>query len=67
MRHTRAHTKNRRSHHAMKAMTLGVCENCSAPRPQHKMCQKCGHYRGRVVTSIVEKKEKEIKKNSQDK
>jgi large subunit ribosomal protein L32 len=66
MRHTRAHTKNRRSHHAMKAVTLGVCDNCSEPRPSHKMCQNCGQYRGRVVVDIVAKKEKETK-NSQAK
>ena len=54
MRHTRAHTANRRSHHALKAQKLAVCE-CGAPRVSHRACPSCGRYRGRVVVDVAGK------------
>ena len=54
MRHTRAHTANRRSHHALVAQKLAVCE-CGAPRVSHRACAACGRYRGRVVTDFAAK------------
>ena len=54
MRHTRAHTANRRSHHALKAQKLSVCE-CGAPRVSHRACASCGRYRGRVVVDFAAK------------
>ncbi len=54
MRHTRAHTANRRSHHALKAQKLSVCE-CGAPRVSHRACPSCGRYRGRVVVDVAAK------------
>lgn len=57
MRHTRAHTANRRSHHALKAPTLATCTNCSAPHKPHHMCQACGFYKGRMVIDMSAKNE----------
>ena len=54
MRHTRAHTANRRSHHALKAKTLATCE-CGAVRVSHRACASCGRYRGRVVVDVAAK------------
>lgn len=54
MRHTRAHTANRRSHHALKARVLAVCE-CGAARVSHRACAVCGRYRGRVVVDLAAK------------
>ena len=54
MRHTRAHTANRRSHHALKAQKLAVCE-CGAARVSHRACASCGRYRGRVVVDLAAK------------
>ncbi len=54
MRHTRAHTANRRSHHALKAQTLATCE-CGAVRVSHRACASCGRYRGRVVVDVAKK------------
>ncbi len=59
MRHTRAHTANRRSHHALKAHTLALCE-CGSPRVSHRACPNCGRYRGRVVVDLVKKAEKKV-------
>ena len=56
MRHTRAHTANRRSHHALKAPTLAVCSNCGAKHRPHHMCLDCGFYKGRMVVDMSAKK-----------
>ena len=67
MRHTRSHTANRRSHHALKAQTLAVCE-CGAPRVSHRACQACGRYKGRVVVDFAAKASaKTVRKEKRDK
>jgi len=58
MRHTRAHTKNRRSHHGLTAPTLATCSNCGSHHRPHHMCQDCGFYKGRVVIDMKAKAEK---------
>ena len=62
MRHTRAHTGNRRSHHALKAKTFAVCTNCTKPKETHIVCKNCGFYRGRKVVDVVKKVEKKQSK-----
>lgn len=57
MRHTRAHTANRRSHHALKEGTLTVCDHCGAKRRPHHMCLECGYYNGRQVMDLKAKKD----------
>ena len=56
MRHTRAHTKNRRSHHALETPTLAACSNCGAKHRPHHMCLECGYYKGRQVMDLAAKK-----------
>lgn len=56
MRHTRSHTKNRRSHHALTAPTLSTCSNCGASHRPHHMCLECGFYKGRQVMDLASKK-----------
>ncbi len=58
MRHTRAHTANRRSHHALKAPVLAVCTNCEAQHRPHHMCLSCGFYNGRQVMDLKAQKDK---------
>ncbi len=62
MRHTRSHTKNRRSHHALSAPRLSTCANCGAEHIRHRMCGECGTYRGREVIDIVAQKERKIER-----
>lgn len=56
MRHTRAHTANRRSHHALKALNLVACTACGALISQHRACDACGVYKGKVVVKVKAKK-----------
>ncbi len=57
MRHTRGHTANRRSHHALKTPTLSACQNCGAKHRPHHMCLDCGFYNGKMVVDMKAKKE----------
>lgn len=57
MRHTPAHSKNRRSHHSLKGVNLAVCTNCGEHHRPHHMCLNCGFYKGRVVIDLVAKKQ----------
>ena len=52
MRHTRAHRDNRRAHHALTGAGLTVCPNCGAKVLQHRVCENCGQYKGRVVVDM---------------
>ena len=58
MRHTRSHTGNRRSHHALKAMNLSKCSHCGEGHRPHHMCLSCGYYNGRLVIDLVAEKAK---------
>jgi len=62
MRHTRSHTANRRSHHALKSKTFTGCANCGAKALRHTACVSCGTYKGRNVLNVVKKAEKKVKK-----
>ena len=68
MRHTHSHTKNRRSHHKLKEISLSICNHCKSPTVPHRMCSVCGHYRGRKIVDIegkLQKKEKKLKKKTE--
>ncbi len=67
MRHTRSHTANRRSHHALTAPNMAVCKNCEGHYRQHHMCLNCGFYKGRVVTDLLTKKKEREERISKKK
>jgi large subunit ribosomal protein L32 len=52
MRHTRSHTRNRRSHHALSGMRLSVCEKCSKPKLPHNLCASCGVYNKNAIIDM---------------
>lgn len=59
MRHTSGHTRNRRSHHALKTKTLSLCKEpgCEGIYMQaHRVCPGCGIYKGRQVVKAKAKK-----------
>jgi large subunit ribosomal protein L32 len=60
MRHTRSHTANRRSHHALKAPISAVCKNCGANHRPHHMCLECGFYNGRQIIDLKAKKDARV-------
>jgi large subunit ribosomal protein L32 len=53
MRHTRAHTANRRSHHALKGMRFSKCPDCGTLKMSHVACPSCGKYKGQIVVDVV--------------
>ena len=58
MRHTRAHTGNRRSHHALKSPSVTLCKDCGNPKSKHVVCGNCGKYKGKVVIDVTKKIDK---------
>jgi large subunit ribosomal protein L32 len=62
MRHTKSHTANRRSHHALKETNFDKCSNCGALKKRHTVCKACGFYRGKKVIDLVKKAAKKQKK-----
>lgn len=62
MRHTRAHTANRRSHHALKGARFTTCRDCGAKHLMHRVCTQCGKYRGRAVIDVLKKTAKDAAK-----
>ena len=62
MRHTKGHTANRRSHHALKGARFVTCSKCSAQHLMHRVCGNCGTYRGRMVVDTLKKEIKKTKK-----
>ena len=58
MRVNRSKTGKRRSHHALVAGRLVVCE-CGAKRQNHRACPSCGKYNGRVTVDVVARAERE--------
>jgi len=65
MRHTRAHTANRRSHHALKGARLSLCSNCQTPKYNHRVCLNCGQYKGMTVIDVNKKIAKKAKKTKE--
>lgn len=57
MRHTRSHTKNRRSHHALARPALTKDETGSA-HLRHRLSNATGSYRGRKVLDLTSKLDK---------
>ncbi len=64
MRHTRAHTGNRRSHHALKGKALTTDKETNSAHLRHRVDPETGIYRGKKVLNIVKKMFKSKKKNS---
>lgn len=60
-RNSRSKVRRRRSHHALKAITVGACKACGAPALAHRACPKCGAYADRQVKGGMEAVEKELK------
>lgn len=64
MRHTRAHTANRRSHHALTVANTSLCKECGHPRLPHTACPKCGTYKGKKVVDTMAKIERKASRKA---
>ena len=64
MRHTRAHTKNRRSHHKVKNSPIVTDKETGVPHLRHHVCMETGMYKGKQVLNKTEKVEKKIAKKA---
>ncbi len=63
MRHTRSHTKNRRSHHALAKPAI-TKDEAGNTHLRHRVSKATGTYRGRKVIDLSAKLEKRAKKVS---
>lgn len=55
MRHTRAHSKNRRSHHRVSDNAIVKDKETNIPHMRHRVCLETGRYNGRQVIDLVKK------------
>ena len=62
MRHTKGHTRNRRSHHALTTPRLSNCADCNALHLRHRVCETCGKYKGKQMIDVMAKVEKKTEK-----
>lgn len=61
MRVNRSKTGKRRSHHALSATRLAICE-CGAPRRSHRACAECGKYDGKIVIDVVARAKRQARR-----
>ena len=62
MRHTSSHTKNRRSHHALKGQTIVKDKESDELRLPHRLDETTGMYRGKQIIPTEELKRREARK-----
>jgi ribosomal protein L32 len=58
MRHTKGHTGNRRSHHALESVKTLPSEKEGARRLPHRVDEATGTYRGKQIAPAAEVKQK---------
>ncbi|MEP6993851.1 MAG: 50S ribosomal protein L32 [Acidobacteriota bacterium] len=46
-RHSKARRDKRRAHDALTPPPLSECPNCHEPKLPHRVCPRCGHYKGK--------------------
>ncbi|HXI91325.1 MAG TPA: 50S ribosomal protein L32 [Blastocatellia bacterium] len=53
-KHSKSRTGKRRAHDHLTPAAVGHCPHCGEPRPPHRVCPKCGFYRGRIAIEMKE-------------
>ena len=61
-RRTKSSVGNRRSHHALKPVTLNNCSKCGKAVRPHTACTFCGSYKGKEAIKVKSKATKTTKK-----
>lgn len=67
MRHTRGHTNNRRSHHALSETKAIKDEKTGKLRLPHRVDESTGLYRGKQIVTVVKEKITPKKKGAAEK
>jgi ribosomal protein L32 len=67
MRHTRAHTRNRRSHHALKEASLTRDKETGSLARRHRVSPITGVYKGKQIIDVQKKAPKNVKEVKTDK
>lgn len=49
---SKSRRNRRRAHHALSLKHLVVCVTCGEYRVAHRVCEKCGSYRGETVMDV---------------
>lgn len=62
-RQSKARRNKRRANDALSAPIHTSCTNCGATIMPHRVCNVCGHYRGKQIISIKQKKVKTKEEN----
>ena len=44
----------RRAHDHLKTPGLSTCPNCHEPKLSHRVCPRCGYYKGKQVMDVEE-------------
>ena len=65
MRHTRSHTKNRRSHHALENPTLSKDKAKGGVHMRHRASAVTGTYKGLEIKSLQKKINRSIKRREE--
>jgi len=55
---TSTRSGNRRSHLALKKLSLSTCTKCKEVVYPHRVCKKCGYYNGKKVINLDKKAKK---------
>ena len=53
-RHSKTRTAKRRTHDALKPVSVGEGPQCHEAKPPHQVCLHCGFYSGRQVQAVEE-------------
>ena len=51
-KHSKSRTGKRRAHDHLSTPAFSNCPQCGEPTRPHRVCTKCGFYRGRKVEGI---------------
>lgn len=62
---TSARSGGRKSHDALKKVSLNVCQNCKNTKKPHLVCSVCGFYNGKKVIKLSKDVEVESKQKEQ--
>ena len=53
-RHSKRRTSLRRTHDSLTRAVVSECPNCHEAKLPHRVCPRCGKYKGREVIEVAE-------------